>query len=158
FVADFQHGGITVLDLSTVPATFRAFLPAPTGFTSAMGVATMDDAVAVTYVDPDFGSQIVAYSATSLATTASFRIIPAGAESYPAGVAMTGDHVLVLADQVRHPLQPWASAGPSAGTPVGAVVHLDDPSRRFGAGFTPVAVKFTTLPRKRIVAVVERDS
>ncbi|MBI1850065.1 MAG: HYR domain-containing protein [Planctomycetes bacterium] len=158
FVADFQHGGVSVLDLSTVPATFRAFLPAPAGFTSAMGVTTLDDAVAVTYVDPDNGSQIVAYSATSLATTSSFRISPAGSESYPSGVAMIDDHVLVVADQVRHTVQSWAYAGPGAGTPVGAAVHLDDPSRRFGAGFTPVAVKFTTLPRKRVVGVVERDS
>jgi HYR domain-containing protein/copper-binding protein NosD len=158
FVADFQHGGVSVLDLSTVPATFRAFLPAPAGFTSAMGVTTLDDAVAVTYVDPDNGSQIVAYSAASLATTSSFRISPAGSESYPSGVAMIDDHVLVVADQVRHTLQSWAYAGPSAGMPLGAAVQLDDPSRRFGAGFTPVAVKFTTLPRKRVVGVVERDS
>ncbi|MBI1848927.1 MAG: HYR domain-containing protein [Planctomycetes bacterium] len=158
FIADFQHGGISVLDLSVVPATFQSFLPAPAGFSSALAVSAKDDSVGVTYYDPDNGSQAVVYSATSLGIVSSFRISPASSASLPNSIAIVDGSVLVVADPVRQTVQGWFYSGPNAGSATGPAIVTSNPANRFGPGYSPTVVKAITRGSNRFAIVLERDS
>jgi hypothetical protein len=167
WVADYGHGGVDVLNLSVVPASRIAFLPAPTGYTHALAVDVKDNSAAVTYYDALNGSHVTVYNVTSQAVIADFDVGAPRSGSKLEGVAVVDSNLLALTDSTANTVQDWFYNGPNAppngGSPAGLAVSTVTNPRALdpngvGPGFSPTDCILVTRNAARFIVVVERDS
>jgi hypothetical protein len=151
WVADYGNPGVGVLDLSVVPATRLAFIPAPAGSAHALDLDAVGNRVAVTYTDANYGSHVAVYDATTLAQLAYIVVGAPGSFSQPEGVALLDNVSLVVTDRSTNTVQlwPYAPLGPPS-----ILSTLLSPTPAAGPG----DVKLAVLGARRFVVVAERDS
>jgi hypothetical protein len=164
WVADFGNGGVDIFDLSVVPASRLAFIPAPAGMSHAVAVDVKDDRAAVTYYSPANGSKIVVYNVATHAATV-IDVGAPGSGSMLEGVAVVDTNYLVVTDRTRNLVQSWQYQGPGGVMLISSVSTVTNPLAQdpnnpnsLGPGFEPTDVEIVTRGANRFAIVVVNGS